>query len=33
MLSAVVIGTMALGAIILWAVTHWLWLVVRQGLH
>jgi len=32
-LSAVVIGTMALGAVILWAATHWLWLVVHQRLH
>ena len=32
-LSAVVIGTMALGAVILWAATHGLWLVVHQGLH
>src|SRR5262249_33363261 len=32
-LCAVVIGTMALGAVILWAATHWLWLVVHQGLH
>jgi hypothetical protein len=28
-----VISTMALGAVILWAATHWLWLVVHQGLH
>ena len=32
-LSAMVISTMALGAVILWAATHWLWLVVHQGLH
>ena len=32
-LSAMVIGTMALGAVILWAATHGLWLVVHQGLH
>ena len=32
-LSAVVIGTAALGAVVLWAATGWLWLVVHQGLH
>jgi multisubunit Na+/H+ antiporter MnhC subunit len=32
-LSAVVIGTSALGAVVLYAVTGWLWLVVHQGLH
>ena len=32
-LSAMVISTMALGAVILWAATHWLWLVVHQRLH
>jgi len=29
----VVIGTTALGAVVLWAATGWLWLVVHQGLH
>jgi hypothetical protein len=33
LLSAVVIGTTALGAGVLWAATGWLWLVVHQGLH
>jgi len=28
-----VIGTSALGAVVLYAVTGWLWLVVHQGLH
>ena len=32
-LSAVVIGTSALGAVVLYAVTGWLWLVLHQGLH
>jgi multisubunit Na+/H+ antiporter MnhC subunit len=32
-LSAVVIGTSALGAVVLYVVTGWLWLVVHQGLH
>ena len=32
-LSAVVIGTSALGAVVLYAVTGWLWLVVHQSLH
>jgi hypothetical protein len=31
--SAVVIGVTALGAVILYAVTEWLWLVVHQGLR
>jgi hypothetical protein len=31
--SAVVIGTSELGAVVLYAVTGWLWLVVHQGLH
>jgi len=26
-------GTAALGAVVLFAVTSWLWLVVHQGLH
>ena len=33
LLSAVVIGTTALGAVVLYAATGWLWLVVHQGLH
>ena len=33
LLSGVVIGTTALGAVVLYAVTGWLWLVVHQGLH
>jgi hypothetical protein len=32
-LGAIVIGTGAVGAVILYAVTGWLWLVVHQGLH
>jgi len=32
-LSAVVIAAAALGAVVLWAATSWLWLVVHQGLH
>ena len=32
-LGAAVISAMMLGAVILWAVTSWLWLVVHQGLH
>ena len=31
--SAVVIGTSSRGAVVLYAVTGWLWLVVHQGLH
>lgn len=31
--AVVVIGAMALAAVILWAVTEGLWLVVHQGLH
>jgi hypothetical protein len=33
LLSAMVIGTGALGAVILYAVTGWLWLVVHEGLR
>jgi hypothetical protein len=33
LLSAVVIAVAALAAVILWAVTGWLWLVVHEGLH
>jgi hypothetical protein len=29
----VVIGAAALGAVVLYAATSWLWLVVHQGLH
>jgi hypothetical protein len=29
----VVIGAAALGFVILWAVTDWLWLIVHQGLQ
>jgi multisubunit Na+/H+ antiporter MnhC subunit len=32
-LSAAVIGIAALGAVVLWAATGWLWLVVHEGLH
>jgi hypothetical protein len=32
-LSALVIGAAFLGAVVLYAVTGWLWLVVHQGLH
>ena len=32
-LTAMVIGTGALGAVILYAVTGWLWLVAHQGLQ
>jgi hypothetical protein len=31
--SVLVIGAFAIGAVILWAVTQWLWLVVHAGLH
>jgi len=33
LLGAIVFGVMALGAIVLWGVTGWLWLVAHQGLH
>jgi len=33
LLSAVVIGTAGLGAVVLWVATGWLWLVLHQGLH
>jgi multisubunit Na+/H+ antiporter MnhC subunit len=33
LLSAVVIAVTALAAVVLWALTSWLWLVVHQGLH
>jgi len=32
-LSATVIGIAAFGAVVLWAATGWLWLVVHEGLH
>jgi hypothetical protein len=31
--SAVVIAVTALAAVVLWAITGWLWLVVHEGLH
>jgi hypothetical protein len=31
--SVVVIGVTLLGAVILWVVTEWLWLVVHEGLR
>jgi hypothetical protein len=33
LLGFVVIGVTALGAVVLYAVTGWLWLVAHQGLH
>jgi len=33
LLGTAVIGVMMLGAVIVYAVTGWLWLVVHQGLH
>jgi hypothetical protein len=33
LVRAMVIGTMMLGAVILYAVTGWLWLVLHQGRH
>jgi len=33
LLSAIVIGFTTFGAVILYAVTEWLWLVVHQGLR
>jgi hypothetical protein len=33
LLAVAVIGTMMLGAVILYGVTGWLWLVVHQGLR
>jgi hypothetical protein len=29
----VVLAVAALAAVVLWAVTSWLWLVVHEGLH
>jgi hypothetical protein len=29
----VVIGGTALGLFVVWVVTHWLWLIVHEGLH
>jgi hypothetical protein len=31
--SVVVIGGTAFSLFIVWVVTHWLWLVVHEGLH
>ena len=31
--SVVVIGGTALGLFVVWVVTHWLWLIVHEGLH
>ena len=31
--SVLVLGAMTIGLVITYAVTHWLWLVVHQGLH
>jgi hypothetical protein len=31
--AVAVLAVMSLAAIILWAVTSWLWLVVHEGLH
>jgi hypothetical protein len=31
--SVAVIGGTALGLFIVWVVTHWLWLIVHEGLH
>jgi hypothetical protein len=31
--SAAVIVIGALAAVVLWAITSWLWLVVHEGLH
>ena len=33
LLVTIVIGVTMLAAVILYAVTEWLWLVVHQGLH
>jgi hypothetical protein len=33
LLGAIICGVMALGAVVLWAATSWLWLVVHEGLH
>ncbi len=33
MLGLVVIGAAALGAVVLYGVTSWLWLVLHQGLR
>jgi hypothetical protein len=33
LLAAMVVAFTALGAVILYAVTEWLWLVVHQGLR
>ena len=31
--SVLVIGGTAIGLTITWAVTHWLWIIVHEGLH
>jgi hypothetical protein len=31
--GVVVIGAAALGFVILWAATEWIWLLVHEGLH
>ena len=31
--SVVVIGSTALGLFVVWVVTHWLWLIVHEGLQ
>ena len=31
--SVVVIGSTALGLFVVWVATHWLWLIVHEGLH
>jgi hypothetical protein len=33
LLGAILFGVGALGAIVLYGVTGWLWLVVHEGLH
>jgi hypothetical protein len=33
LLSAVVVGSVALAAVVLYGATGWLWLVVREGMH
>jgi len=33
LMSAEVIAVAALAAVILWAATNWLWLVIHAGLH
>jgi hypothetical protein len=33
LLSAVVVGSAALAAVVLYGATGWLWLVLHEGLH